>query len=302
MMNGETEKLFNVEAADAPRLESSAESTIQKIIGGLPALPSAMEKIMANVNRPDISAGEVAKLAAYSPNLAVSLLRLVNSAHFGLKQRVTSIHHAAVFLGVNTVQSLLLGLASQTLFNSKGNFIDLRRLWRHSLGVALVSRELASRIQCSLSPGEAFTAGLLHDFGKIIWDQYLPEQIQMVKELMKTEEIDGHVAEKRVLGVDHGWVGGRVGDVWNFPSQLCEPIRHHHEPNLASSHWEAICIVRAADVICVNAGLCYWTEFFPQDVDPYTQQMLGITSVMASSLSENLPQKVRDLDSQFKSG
>ena len=303
-MQGEAETLFCAQTEghtlSPEQLQVSAESAIQQMIGDLPLLPGTLGRIVSEINRPDISANEVAELVARDPGLTVCLLRLVNSAHFGLRQRINSVHHAVVFLGINTVQSLLYGLSTQSFFGTKGNFIDLRRLWRHSLGAAIVARELASLIRCPLSPGEAFTAGLLHDFGKIIWDQRLPEQIKIVKELMHSENIDGHVAEKRVLGVDHGWIGKRVGELWKFPSQLCEPMGFHHQSDRAPLHREAVCLVHVADNVCQNAGLCYWTESFPTDIDPYAQQVLGLTPALIASLSNELPKKVADVDAQLK--
>jgi HD-like signal output (HDOD) protein len=221
----------------------------EKIVG-LPTLPSMLQNINRLMLNPRTSAKEVAQLISSDPAIASKVLRVVNSSFYGFPNRISTITHAIVILGFNTVKSIVL---SSTIFDvfkgDKSNqLFDRNDFWRHSVGCGASSRAVGRVIGYSALE-EIFIAGLLSDIGKIVLDQFLHEHFVRVIEQTRTTNCLLAKAEQDILGVTHAEVGAWLFEKWNMSKGLIEAIRHHHNPALAGEHQRLAAIVHLADIL-----------------------------------------------------
>jgi len=237
--------------------QDAAVVAAQSLIDGirnLPTPPPVFHQIITVVNSPDTSAYDVAKLLSEDPAMTAKVLKITNSAYYGLSGTVTSVKQAIVIIGLEAVRSLVL---SSSLFDMfKGDRIgrDFHdRFWRHSLVTAFGSRLLMREI-CTddFSAGElAFTTGLLHDIGKIVMYLHSPADCQRVIAEAGEGEIENLEAERATFGFDHALVGGVLATKWNLPASMSQAIMYHHSPLAVEDP------LRLTDVVHLADGLTY---------------------------------------------
>jgi HD-like signal output (HDOD) protein len=220
-----------------------------KIIG-LPTLPSMLQNINRLMLNPRTSAKEVAQLISSDPAIASKVLRVVNSSFYGFPNRISTVTHAIVILGFNTVKSIVL---SSTIFDVfKGerekDLFDRNDFWRHSVGCGAASRAVG-RVIGYQALEEIFIAGLLSDIGKIVEDQFLHDTFVRIVQVTRSKNCLLARAEEEVLGVTHAEVGAWLFERWNMAKGLVEAIRFHHNPALAGDHQRLASIVHLADIL-----------------------------------------------------
>jgi putative nucleotidyltransferase with HDIG domain len=194
---------------------------------------------------------EISSLIATDQALVTMYLKLVNSAFYGFSRRITTLQQAITLLGFRSVRNVIVNASVVSLFR-KRSFHNRHRLflWEHSVSCAVAAKQLA-QVTGYPAKEEAFTAGLLHDIGKVVIDQYAPKNSMAV--LRKIEEgMETRAAEREILGVDHTEIGYLIAERWNLPKSLCAVIRHHHEPDLATDAGDGklLQLVAAANVFC----------------------------------------------------
>lgn len=208
-------------------LGSGDTTRITKALDSLPTLPVVALRIGEVVHGKNVSVQQVADILRTDPATSAKLLRLVNSPYFGIPGGVSDVARAIPFVGFNTLYQLVLSISVLETLKGKQGPVDVRALWTHSLIVATAARELATEVRFS-DPGACFTAGLLHDMGKIALAKVDPEGLGKAFETMKAEGISLHEAEKRYGLAPHDRVGSRLARTWKFPAMLSTPIEQHH--------------------------------------------------------------------------
>ena len=200
----------------------------------LPALPQAGLKLMRLMEDPDGNAHDVVKVVETDPTLSAKLLRICNSAAFGVRQRVNSVEQAVFVRGFAEVQRLAVALSFGGVMSKPldGYGIDGETFWMHSLRVALGAESLArSAAQFKNDCSAAYTAGLLHDIGKLVLSSALNKELSSaIHDMIDSDQCTRLQAEKCVLGVDHAEVGASLLEKWQLPACLVEAVRHHHRP------------------------------------------------------------------------
>jgi len=216
----------------------------------LPTLPTVVAQVMMTMNEPTSSARDLERLIANDQSIAARLLKLANSAFYGLPGKVTSLGRAITLLGFNTVRSLVLtiGVIDKFSGSSGGRYFDRGEFWEHSLSVATASKLLCAK-DPSINPDEAHIAGLLHDVGKVVLDSVMAEKFQKAMELVKTKGVDPLTAEDKIVGITHDEVGALVAEKWRFPDFLREVIAYHHNPSDAPDFPEITQLVAFSDNI-----------------------------------------------------
>lgn len=221
----------------------------------LPSLPSTVARITGLVNDPDSTLADVGKAISADPAIALKALRLVNSAYYGLREQVTSVDHAVVLLGMKVVQNLVLTAAVfETL--STGEESLLRHNVACAVAMRIISDSGAAKNVAMEQPEDAFTFGLLHDVGKIIMQQHLPDEFKKVADAASKSDRPVAEIEREILGFDHGELGGRLAQHWKLPRELCSAISGHH--NLAQcdsdDHKPLAATLAIADYLCYASG------------------------------------------------
>jgi putative nucleotidyltransferase with HDIG domain len=206
--------------------EELSNETLRKL-DGLPTLPVVALRIGEVVHSKNASVQQVAEVLRSDPATSAKLLRLVNSPYFGIPGGVSDVARAIPFVGFNTLYQLVLSITVFDTLRVGVDGVDPRALWTHSLTVATAARELAQEIKYS-DPGACFTAGLLHDMGKIALAKLDPEKLVATLATMRSEGVSQEVAEKQHGVMPHDRVGSQLAKLWKFPAGLVTPIEQHH--------------------------------------------------------------------------
>lgn len=214
-------------ATAAPLNEEAQTAKIIKSIDSLPTLPIVAIRIGEVVHGKNVSVQQVADILRTDPSTSAKLLRLVNSPYFGIPGGVSDVARAIPFVGFNTLYQLVLSISVLETLGSKNGPFDIKGLWIHSLSVAVAARELAAEVK-SADPGACFTAGLLHDMGKIALAKLDGEKLARAYVTAKESGISLMAAEQALGLISHEKIGGRLAKAWKFPAMLSTPIEHHH--------------------------------------------------------------------------
>jgi len=216
----------------------------------LPSLPGTVAHIMRLVDDPSSSLSLVAKAISADPPMAIKTLRLVNTAYYGLRQKVTTIEHAVVLLGTKVIKNLAF---TATVLDIMKDEMD--SYFFHSVACGVAMKTIAMTGPGGLpieSAEEAFVYGLLHDIGKVLFKKYLPQEAEEVRQLVLSEGVATYEAERRIIGVDHSEMGASIGLKWKLPEILINSIRGHHDISRCPTPDEArlAATTAVADFIC----------------------------------------------------
>ncbi|MEX5744997.1 HDOD domain-containing protein [Massilia sp. X63] len=232
-------------AADTSRLDSAG------ILGGvddLPSLPAVVMELLGSIDEDDIDLGMLAKKVANDPALTAKTLRLANSSAFGLQVKATTIQQAMTFLGFQATRKLITAAALTGCFPSGRcpGFND-KAFWRHSIATAACARALARRVR--FNADYAFTAGLLHDIGRLVLVARFPERYQAVLSLRDKNDGELIDAERALLGMDHVDAGVALAEHWHFSDTMRQAIAFHHTPEAPGAGFLATIVHVASAVV-----------------------------------------------------
>lgn len=236
--------------------KAGINSKVQRVVSNirnLPTPPIVFHQIQKVINDPNVSAEHIASILSEDPAMSVKVLKLTNSAFYGLSREVDSVKQAVVIVGLEAIKNLVLSASVLDMF--KSDEIDQEyqeRFWRHSLATAFCSRLLARKIitRGMVDPDSAFSAGLLHDVGKLVISCFLPDEYAKFKEeYEKDKESACFVIEDRTLGYNHAQIGGLLAEQWKIPSKLTDAITFHHHPQLSDSQDAIGYIVHIANYV-----------------------------------------------------
>ena len=234
---------------------NNLKKKILKALTDLPPMPQVLSKAREIMARSHSSFKEIGNVLETDQAIAARVLKLANSAYYGLSGMVSSIQHAAVVLGHEKLGEIitLAGTSSFLGKKLKGYGLESGDLWRHSLAVAYGSKIIASRRNPKLA-NDAFSAGLFHDAGKIILDPYIFENKEAFNEQIKNHQKTFQSAEKKILGFDHSDIASEFCMKWNIPESLSIAIKYHHEPSLSQEN-ELAYILNMANSIAIMTGI-----------------------------------------------
>jgi HD-like signal output (HDOD) protein len=224
----------------------------------MPAFPRSAQKILQLTREASCSPRDLVSIIDNDPVITVKVLRVVNSAYYSLPKKISSIGHAVVFLGFNTIKNLSLSLAAMGMLpKSRKAGFDAPAFLLHSLSAAAVARRLSNRLP-GADPHEFFIAGLLHDFGKVVIAHALPEEFGQALEYGLWHEVSLHQGLMEVVGVDQALVGALLLESWQFPANLVEAIRFQHQ--VENCEVPMADVIFAANQICKHMGLDFCTS------------------------------------------
>ncbi|MCD6335338.1 MAG: HDOD domain-containing protein [Candidatus Latescibacteria bacterium] len=230
-------------------------------ISDLPMLPDLAAEVMAMVSDPTSSMADIRDLIERDPALTAKLLKVANSALFGMRRQIGTIQLALVVLGMNEVSSIVTSLSVFTAFCDMPDdeFFDRKRFWEHSAGCGGIARILSKRLGLKME-GREFVAGLMHDVGRILIDQYFHGEFVQIAARVQGRDGSMRDAEKEFLGVSHDEMGGWLADRWGLPDALIEAVACHHEPGRAELDRPLTAVVHLADLFCRAKGIGFSGE------------------------------------------
>ena len=249
---------------------------ILKNVKDLPPMPQTVLKAREIMANPKSDFRELANLFETDQAIAAKILKLANSPYYGYSGKVTSIQRASLVLGHKTLGELITMGGTASILGKRlvGYGLDAGALWKHSLAVAFGSRIIANKTEPALS-NDAFTAGLIHDSGKLILDSYIQERWELFEEFMSDDNHTFLEAEKKILELDHTEVASEVCKTWNIPKPLIVAIRHHHNPSRSNDSKLAY-IVHVADAVAMMTGLGLGIDGTLYQIDDKAMEFLNL--------------------------
>jgi putative nucleotidyltransferase with HDIG domain len=239
-------------------IESNHDKYVQlddviRQIKDLPTLPTVAQEMLSNLDDDDTSLDVICEKVSLDQSLAAKMLKLANSSYYGANSKVVTLQQAVALLGIKNVKELILMTSIESSFPTSNcqNF-DADAFWRHSIATAICS-ELISRT-LKMKHDFAFTAGLLHDIGRLVLVTRFPKDYQQVLAHCEQNDCSLLDAERAVMGIDHVVVGWLLAKEWNFSDAIQDAIRGHHQPDeknlnsIASVIHVANSIVHALDL------------------------------------------------------
>jgi putative nucleotidyltransferase with HDIG domain len=227
----------------------------------LPAFPATIHKVTALINNPDSSLSELVDVVRLDQSITANILRMCNSAYFGLRHKVDNVHDAIMYLGrQNVVRAVMAAGVSRFFKDAPGYEAEAKELWEHAVGTALMSQILAKRIT-GREDTRLFTAALLHDIGKVILGEYVYELRDRFKNLMNGGSRSFLEVEEELLGLNHAEIGGTIAAAWNFPEDIQLAIAYHHRPDLSPNQESPVpWLIHLADQACLMLGIGRGTD------------------------------------------
>ncbi|OGQ86723.1 MAG: hypothetical protein A2512_08740 [Deltaproteobacteria bacterium RIFOXYD12_FULL_56_24] len=262
----------------------------------LPTISAVASEINTLDKNDSLNAKSLGPIIARDPALTAAVLKLANSAYYGMPREIASLERAITILGFDTIKNLALTISVFHVFkNREGQSLDLKGLWYHSLGVGLAAKHLVLHSSILAAnktlPEQAFVCGILHDIGKIAFAQNLPAEMAEILKQTRNGPIVQHEIEKNILGFNHQKAGQVMAASWNFPESYQTVIRLHHTPSAAAiGDPEVAALVRAVylgNKIAKALHLGESTDHHMAMVTPHDLKNMGLSTQM---LGEIIPQ------------
>ena len=257
-------------------------------IKSLPPFPATVHRAFDLMRSRNAPPGEIVDVIKYDQNITATVLRLCNSGYFGFQEEISSLRRAVQLLGPQEVIELAVigGSLSYYTTDVPGYGMAAREMWRHSVSCALLAQILGAS-NPDADPSALFTAGLLHDIGKVVLNSFVQDRFREIMHLVTEENYTFVEAEREIIGIDHAAVGGEVADKWQLPSSISEPIRTHHTIEEVRKGHPVTALIYLADRCCKLAGIGLGVDNWSFREFRDVLEIAGLTEdVMDRSLAE----------------
>ncbi len=243
----------------------SCMDEIMSRVGQIKPLPGTVLRLISVVNDPQSKVTDIVETIKYDQALTARMLRICNSAHFGLGREVLSLEDAMRYLGTYKLLQLVMAVHANSLLSrgQEGYGLEPGVLWKQSVAVALAASLFAETTKPE-NLGLTFTAGLLHDIGKVVLNEYVAEEFTQIAQLVLDQQVSFDEAERQVLGFSSPEIGARLGERWNLPEAIIRCIRYHRQPWNLDPHdvlvdtvYMANCVVMLCGIGLGADGMCY---------------------------------------------
>jgi putative nucleotidyltransferase with HDIG domain len=289
----------DVSFSGVPQLPPELQKTMAKVteIGSLPEITTRIVQI---VEDPKSTAHDMHEIVRSDPALAAKVLKVVNSAFYGLPSQISSLDRAIVMLGLSAVKNIALAASLSRLFRpgALSERFAVRDLWTHCISVGVCTRMIA---EASFGQAEeAFVGGLVHDVGLLVEYQLFPDKLREVSNRCEASTQNFLIAEREIIGADHTVFGATIAARWKFPLSLRNAITFHHDPStLRPEYKRVLTAIQVADTICCQNQVGFFLTAATQEVNEEQLAAIGISSEKLGSILEVLPEKVSESERIF---
>ena len=279
------------------------QAEIQALVSkasNLISLPEISLRVNELANDPNSTAEDMGKVISQDPALVVRMLKIANSAYYGLSTEVDTITRAIAILGTNKIRDLVLSTSTSQAFEGiPNNLITMQDFWHHSLYCGLLAQILAKQSK-KTNAESIFIAGLLHDIGQLLMFNQLPEKShEAILLLMEgTEDLDTYEAERHVFGFDHMQVGAELVKSWKLSPVLQECVEFHHEPTKAKDYPAEVALINIANAVAVMADFDSMNEDdeIPK-IDPASWEATGLTKDVLPEAIKQAQKEINEIES-----
>ena len=206
---------------------------ILSAIKAFPGMPGTALKLLALIDDPAMRVSQIERILRHDPGLTANVLRLANSAYFGIPSKVGSIRQAVILLGLKRLIQMVIAACVSAIMDKPVPGYDLSpgELWRHSIAVSVAAEGLVKELKIEAAE-EIFTAALLHDVGKLVLGQFVKDDFCQIQTAV-SQGVSFEMAETIVLGINHADVGAQILTSWALPLEIVNAIKFHHSPQSA---------------------------------------------------------------------
>ena len=267
--------------------------TLDKLIAtvkktdNIPTLPKVLSKISEEIDNDNFSIKNIGELMSHDVSLSARILRIVNSPFYGFPQRIYSINHAIVLLGSNVLKSIIISTSVFTAMKE-----TMAGLSEHSLFCAFTAKHIAENLRTkkinNIDPDIMFSAGLLHDIGKIIIATTFKDDFKKIIEIADKSEKPLAGIEHDVLNISHDYLGYMLIKEWNLPPSIYLPIKYHHDVNLADDFKAEAAILNVADFLTRALGIGFSGAAYLEKINRYALSILDIDIDFIKSVIEEI--------------
>ncbi len=245
-------------------------------VDAVPPFPAVVHKVLALLQDPMVSAERLVEAVRFDQSITAHVLRVCNSALHGGTRKVSSLKDALVRIGNRELVRVVLSAGGSDVLRKEvpGYGLEGGALWRHSVLCALLCESLCDGAGYEWKE-KAFTAGLLHDVGKVVLSEFVGKEYGKIRDAATAGGLTFPEAESAILGVDHAEAGGRIGEKWNFDAELVNAIRHHHDP-AKGKEGPLLFLVHYSDVLCLTSGIGGGADGLRYNVDHRLLEANGI--------------------------
>ena len=282
------------------------EKDLKNYIKTMPSLPTSVTKVMEICNNPQTSPADLNHVISLDPVLVGRVLKLINSAYYGLGQPVASLAKAIIMLGINTVKNLALSTAIVGNLSAKNSSagLDMEGFWRHSLCVGVSAKLLARKR--NVDPKlveEYFTAGFLHDIGKIPLNALISKEYMLAVSIADRKKKPLHLIEEDSLGFNHCNAGAMISSAWKLDGAVGDAIIHHHDcESYSGEHKDVLYSVAAANRFALISGIGFSGDRNPDSISPRIWEALNVSGDAFDEFEESVYGEIEKAEIFLKIG
>ena len=268
---------------------------ITSLIKSFPSMPGAAVQLLALIEDPEINVSQIESILQRDAGLTANLLKLANSAYFGIPSKIGSVRQAVLLLGMKRLIQMVIASCVSAIMDKPIPGYDLPpgELWRHSIAVSIAAESLVNELNVEAAD-EIFTAALLHDVGKIILGRPMADAFHQINDEI-SRGIALEAAEDKVLGTNHAHVGASILSQWSLPGNIINAVRWHHDPGAAEKTDPMLDIVHVANVLCLMIGIGVGRDGLQYEPSEVVVKRLGLSSHHLEKVAGQTMQWVEEL-------
>lgn len=262
-------------------------------IDELPPLPAVAAKVMTMADDENASALDLAQVLSADQAFTAKLIKISNSAYYGFARKVSTVREAVVVLGFKQVQQVAVSASLMNAFGARksdDDVFDMDLFWGHSVAVAIAAEAIAKKTRAA-RPEDGFTAGILHDIGRLVLKMTMPDAFREAVVLAREGEVSLHQAEMTCTGYDHQLIGRALGEAWKFPGHLVDAVACHHDSRQTPASDGLAGVIAQADRLIRHYGLYCGYDLegdvapLPEDLARWEAACGGIDRVLERSFA-----------------
>lgn len=288
-------------AATGPELPPELKRALSRVTE-ISALPEITTRIMDVVEDPRATAHDMHEIVKNDPALAAKILKVVNSAFYGLPAQIASLDRAIVMLGLSAVKNIALAASLSRLFKPEpiSEHFQPRDLWTHCIAVGVCARLLSAKTTGKNYSEEAFVAGLVHDMGLLVTHQLFADKLKEVAEECYQTPQDFCAVEARIIGASHQAFGAALAAKWKFPPGLRNAITYHHDPSSLKPEFRKLpTLIYVADTVCCQERHGFYLTGQTQELTPSVLEIIGVSAAQLDEVVAELPETIEEAQSIF---
>ncbi|MFZ5776162.1 MAG: HDOD domain-containing protein [Thermodesulfobacteriota bacterium] len=251
---------------------------ILALVKHVPPFPKVAQRVSEMLQDPDVTVSQLAEVIQFDPVITANVLKICNASYFGLPRKVSSLDEALVIVGNDTLKEIIITSSSARFYKGaagEGYKLEQGELWRHSVAVGIMAKELSKHIP-NVNSGAAFTVGLLHDIGKRFLSSFVADEFKKIMAKVLADGCSFVEAEKELLGASHAELGGMILNQWEFPKEMELAVLQHHDPDALEKD-TLTAVVALANALVISMGVGVGADGLSVKVQGAGLKRFGIT-------------------------